>query len=145
NFINGMVGGYSGRFALPAGTNVITASYSGNDNFNPTNTNTTVIVSAPDFVFSSGQSSLTISAGSSASATVSLAPELNYAGTVSLTCSNAPAGSTCNISPSSVALSATQTATITISTSAPSPAPSAGTAALLKTLGGVSLAGLMFI
>jgi len=144
NFINGMVGGYSGRFNLPAGTNLITAAYSGNDNFNPSSLATTVVVGAPDFIFTSGQTDLTIPAGSSASTTLALTPELGYTGSVLLTCGGAvPAGSTCTISPANVTLATAQTATITIATPAPSPAPAAGSTAALRMIGGVTLAGLL--
>jgi large repetitive protein len=151
---NGLAGGYSLRTALSAGTHLITATYSGNPNFNPVTSTATVVVGSPDFVFTSGQTALTVPSGSSASTTLNLTPELGYAGTVSLACGNGvPAGSTCTISTASVTLGAAQTATLTISV--PAASPTVQTASALNSsgstasgrsmgmLGGVSVAGVI--
>jgi hypothetical protein len=147
---NGLAGGYGLRTSLPTGTNVITATYSGNANFNPTTSTATVIVGSPDFVFTSGQTALTVPAGSSASATLTLTPELGFTGAVTLTCgSGVPAGSTCNLSPASLTLGAAQTATLTIATPAASPTTQTASTQpasrrAMGMLGGMSLAGLIF-
>ena len=119
--INGLIDGYNNRFVLPNGTNVLTAIYSGDQNFNPgTSANVTVVVGSPDFAFTTGQSSLTIAAGTTGSVALTIAPTLNYTGTVALTCgAGVPAGSTCSITPAAVTLGATQTATVSIATLAP--------------------------
>jgi hypothetical protein len=146
---NGLAGGYGLRTTLPAGSNVITAAYSGNINFNPVTSTTTVMVGSPDFVFTSGQTALTVPSGSSASATLTLTPELGFTGAVSLTCgSGVPVGSTCTISPASLTLGATQTATVTIAVPAASPTAQTASTQSSSTrkfglLGGVSLAGLI--
>jgi hypothetical protein len=146
NGVNGLNGGYGLRTTLPAGTNVIAAIYSGNPNFNSTSSTVTVVVGSPDFLFTSGQTALTVPSGSSASATLTLTPELGYTGTVSLTCgSGVPAGSTCTITPSSLTLGAAQTATVTIATPAASPAAQSASLREIGVLGGASLAGLMFL
>jgi len=149
-FINGRVGGYSGRFTLPAGTNVVTAAYPGNPNFNPVSSTTTVVVGSPDFVFTSSQSTLSVTAGASASATLTLTPELGYTGPVTLACgSGVPVGATCIVTPSSATFGAAQNATVTVST--PAPSPTTATAALAhnnviaRTLGVTSLAGLLML
>ena len=143
---NGLAGGYSLRTTLPAGTNVLTATYSGNVNFNAATSTLTVIVGAPDFAFTSGQTSLAVNAGSSASSTLTLAPELGYAGTVSLACgSGVPAGSSCAISPSSVTLGAGQTATLTIAIPAPSPSAQTASTRGIGIIGGAGLAALMLL
>jgi subtilase family serine protease len=145
NFINGMVGGYSGRFTLPVGNNVVTATYNGNPNFNVASSSTAVVVGNPDFLFASGASAVTVSAGSSGSTTLTLTPELGYTATVALACgSGIPAGSTCSITPNSLMLGTAQTATVTIATPAPSPAPTNSSAAV-RIAGGVVLGGLMLI
>ena len=148
---NGLAGGYSLRTPLAAGTNAITATYSGYPNFNPVTSTATVIVGSPDFVFTSGQTILTVPAGSSASTTLSLTPELGYAGTVALTCgSGVLVGATCTISPACVTLGVAQTATLTIALPAASPTAqtasaqqTSGSGQSMRMLGGISLAGLM--
>ena len=143
---NGITGGYGLRTTLPTGTNVLTATYSGNVNFNATTSTLTVVVGSPDFTFTSGQTNLTVPAGSSASSTLTLTSELGYTGTVSLSCgSGVPAGSTCSITPSSLTVGAGQTATLTIATPAASPAAQSASMRGLGILGGVSLAGLILL
>jgi hypothetical protein len=150
NFITGMVGGYSGRFTLPAGSNVVTATYNGNPNYNPVSSSATVMVGNPDFLFAPGASSLTVPAGASASTTLSLTPELGYTGTVALACgSGVPAGSTCSISPNSLNVGTAQTATVTIAVPAPSPSPAQtamnAASPAMRVAGGLMLAGLVLI
>jgi hypothetical protein len=74
----------------------------------------------PDFSLGVDPLSLTISAGAAATYTVNFSPQLGFSGTVSLSCSGAPAAATCSISPSSVTLDGTNpvTANVTISTTA---------------------------
>ena len=63
------------------------------------------------------QSSATVSPGQSASYKVSVAPDGGFDQTVTLSCSGAPAQSTCSVSPSLVKLSgSTATATVTVTT-----------------------------
>ena len=143
---NGISGGFSLRATLPTGTNVLVATYSGNPNFNATSSTLTVMVGSPDFIFAGGQTSLTVPAGSSASSTLTLTPELGYTGTVSLTCgSGVPVGSSCSIAPSSVTLGSGQTATVTIAVPAPSPSAQSTSARTVGLLGGASLAVLMLL
>lgn len=89
---------------LPAGTNVVTAVYSGDTEFNPeTSAPVTVLVTAPDFSLSAASPSLTVSAGGSTTSTLSASPILGFSGAISLTCgSGLPAGATCSFSPSSL-------------------------------------------
>jgi hypothetical protein len=68
----------------------------------------------------SGQTTATVTPGQSASYTISIAPGGGFQQTVTLSCSGAPAQSTCSVSPSSITLggiSAT-TATVTVTTAA---------------------------
>jgi hypothetical protein len=96
--------GLSIRVALPTGTNVVTARYSGDSYFNPeTTAPVTIVVSNPDFAVSSNPSSLTILAGGSTTNALTVAPILGFSGAVSLSCaSGLPAGTTCSFSPSAV-------------------------------------------
>ena len=70
------------------------------------------------FALSSSASTLTVSSGQSATATLSLAPSNGFTGLVSLACSGLPAGATCIFSPASVNVTgaATASTTLTIST-----------------------------
>ncbi|ABF39110.1 protease-like protein [Candidatus Koribacter versatilis Ellin345] len=109
--------GLSLRETLPAGTNVITAQYSGDSYFNPATTAAvTVVVSPPDFTVSSDPSALTISAGGTTSAILSVAPILGFSGAVTLTCGDGlPAGTTCSFSPATLDASGGQsTMTVTM-------------------------------
>jgi hypothetical protein len=73
-----------------------------------------------DFSMTSGssQSSATVSPGQTARYTVSVTPDGGFNQIVALSCSGAPAQSTCSVSPSSVALngSTSATATVTVTT-----------------------------
>lgn len=124
--VQGNIGGYSGRFVLPTGTNVITATYSGNGVFASATSQTTVVVGAPDFVLAAATPTLTAYAGAPASTTISVTPTLGYTGTVSLSCGvGVPAGSTCAVSPNSITLGTEQEATVTLTVPAASPSSSA--------------------
>jgi large repetitive protein len=96
--------GVSVRANLPTGTNVVTAQYSGDTNFNAvTLAPVTITVTPPDFTVSSSPSALTISSGGSTTDTLTVAPILGFSGAVSLSCaSGLPAGTTCNFSPSAL-------------------------------------------
>ncbi len=71
-----------------------------------------------DFSLSPGsQTSATVSPGQAASYKVAVAPDGGFNQTVTLSCSGAPAQSTCSVSPSSIKLSGSaSTATVTVTT-----------------------------
>ena len=79
---------------------------------NPTPTGTAT------FGLAASTAGVTASAGSSASAVISIAPTNNFSGTVNLTCNNLPAATTCSFSASPVSVTATSSAlsTVTIQT-----------------------------
>lgn len=112
--------GLSVRVTLPAGTNVVTAVYSGDSDFNGvTSAPVTIIVTNPDFAFTPSVSALTISAGGSASETLNVAPIVGFTGTVSLGCGGGlPSGATCTFAPSTLP-NATGSSTLTVSMSGP--------------------------
>jgi Subtilase family len=74
----------------------------------------------PDFSVSAAPSSATIAAGNRANFTVTAAPANNFSGTVTWSCTGAPATTACTVSPSSVMLngSSTASATVTLTTMA---------------------------
>jgi hypothetical protein len=81
----------------------------------------------------SGQTTATIAPGQSASYTISIAPGGGFKQTVTLSCSGAPAQSTCSVSPSSIALGGTSATTVTVTVT------TAAAAALVPPAGGPSL------
>jgi hypothetical protein len=87
---------------------------------------------------SSSSTSATITAGQSATYSMSIAPQYGYKGTVDLSCDGLPAGFTCALSQSSVALSGSA-ATVTIKV-----ASTAAAAASPNSLGSRS-SGMLFI
>lgn len=76
-------------------------------------------VAPPDFSVGSGSGAgtATVAAGSTATYPLSLAGSGGFTGTVALTCSVAPAGPACSVSPSSVMVSGSTAATATVSVS----------------------------
>ncbi len=84
-----------------------------------------VVSGAADFSMSAAPPSATIAAGNPANFTVTAAPVNNFSGTVTWSCTGAPAAATCTVSPSSVMLngSSTATATVTLTTMARALAP----------------------
>lgn len=74
----------------------------------------------PDFSVSASPNSGTVNAGQSASFTISASPSGGFNKAVTWSCSGAPAGSICSVSPSTVTLDGTNpaSATVTITTTA---------------------------
>jgi hypothetical protein len=69
----------------------------------------------PVFSLSAGSGSATVAAGKAASYSLSLGGSGGFSGSVALTCSGAPSGATCTVSPSSVTLSGTTPHNVTVS------------------------------
>ena len=113
------------------GTYSLTASYSGDANFNAsTSTVLSQVVNAPDFSISTNPTSLSIMRGGSGSATVTITPADGFTGAVTVTCSGAPVNTTCALNPSTInvtAGAATGTLTITTNTQAQLTLPGDGT------------------
>jgi subtilisin family serine protease len=85
-------------------------------------TATTLVVSAPDFGLVASASSLSVVQGSAATSTISLANLYGFKGTVAVTASGVPSGTTAKLSRTS--LSGTTTATLTLTTTTSTPAGS---------------------
>jgi len=79
----------------------------------------------PDYTGSVSPLSETITAGQTATFTVSLAPQNGFNQTVTLSCTGAPTGATCSVSPSTLTLDGTHSAsaTATLTTTARSMVP----------------------
>ena len=138
--------------ALAVGSHSITAAYTGDTNFNPATSSAstiTVTALAPAFTLTPTPASLTISVGQQGVATLALAANATFSGSVALTCSGLPTNATCTVNPASVTLGGgatsqvsvligTTSATATAANDVPRRVPFAGYA------GGISLAALLF-
>jgi hypothetical protein len=71
--------------------------------------------SGQDFSFTSSSSTQTVTPGSTATYTIAVNPIAGFNQMVTLSCSGAPTGSTCSLSPSSVALTGSTPASVTVS------------------------------
>jgi len=100
----------AGQASMPVtfanlGTNSITVQYSGDSTYNAATSSPYVIVSETvPFELGSFQTSQTIAPGETANFTVELADLGGFSGTVNLTCSGAPAGYMCTVTPNTTPL-----------------------------------------
>jgi hypothetical protein len=103
----------------PTGMGTRTASLSVSDNATGSPQIITLAGTGPDFSVTPSTSTFTVSPGSTATYSISIAPAAGFALSVALTCTGAPALSTCTVSPASLKLSGTaQTATVSVTTTA---------------------------
>lgn len=70
-----------------------------------------------DYTFTSSTKSMTLQAGQSGTAKLTVAPMNGFSGTVNFSCSGLPTGASCSFSPSSVVLSAGASASTTVTVS----------------------------
>jgi hypothetical protein len=84
-----------------AGTKTVTASYSGDANFNASSS-AGVTHNVTDFSILAKPSSQSIKAGQKASYSVTVTPLNGFTGTVSISCGGAPPGGTCTLSANTV-------------------------------------------
>lgn len=92
---------------LSAGSNSITAAYSGDANFNASASPPSILfIGNPDFQIAVNPGNVTVSAATPGTATVlvSPGPGLGFSGTVSLTCSGLPSWATCSVQPAQINL-----------------------------------------
>ena len=110
---------YTASFTT-AGTSTVTAVYSGDASFSGSSSNGTVeTIVAPGLQAAVTPGSLTIAAGASGSATLTLTPTGNYQGAATLACNGLPANTTCSFMPAIVSFAgnnAAQTSQIQIVT-----------------------------
>lgn len=105
--------------SLPVGDNAITATYSGDEHFNAASASTSVAVSItalpPAIALDKpSPSSLTVTAGDSATTSLNLSGNATFAGAVSITCSGAPDKAACTVVPGSVTLAASQSTNVAV-------------------------------
>jgi hypothetical protein len=107
---------------LPAGSDSITAVYSGDSNFlSSTSSAATVTVGNPDFQISVNPGNVIISGTGPGISNILLTPGpgVGYVGTVSLSCSGLPSGSTCGFLPAQPNLNGSTPQTVTLSITKP--------------------------
>lgn len=102
------------------GTHIYTATYTGDANFNGATTsaavNVVVNVLPPEFKLAQpSPGTLSMLAGGSGTLQLSLTSNATFNGSVALSCSGAPALTTCTFAPASVSLAGNQTGTATLS------------------------------
>jgi Bacterial Ig-like domain (group 3)/FG-GAP-like repeat/FG-GAP repeat len=127
-----------------AGTYAVVANYAGDSaNLASTSNSVSVVVIAPDFTISASPSSATITAGQSATTTITVTPIGGYSGTLRFSCGTLPAGVACTFTPSSLTPNGVAaTVGLTVSTTAP------GVAArrtLDRGLSAIAWAGVIFL
>jgi YVTN family beta-propeller protein len=105
---------------LTVGTHTLAATYAGDPNYAGSSSNTVIetINAAPTFTVASSPGTLTVSAGGTGSTSLNVTPVNGFAGTVALTCTGAPANSTCVIAPTSVSVASATAATATLTLTA---------------------------
>jgi uncharacterized membrane protein len=76
--------------------------------------------SGPNFAIAASPNTLTVVHGSAGTSTITLTPQAKFAQTVAVSCTGAPANSTCTLNPTNVQLhgGSAQTTTLTIQTTA---------------------------
>jgi hypothetical protein len=86
-----------------AGTYAVVANYAGDSaNLASTSNSVSVVVIAPDFTISASPSSAMITAGQSATTTLTVTPMGGSSGTLHFSCGTLPAGVACTFTPSSL-------------------------------------------
>jgi hypothetical protein len=136
---------------LPAGTATLSVTFTPEDTIDyasATQTVQLVVNAAPNFKLTVNPATLTIKAGASGTATVTLTPMGKFNGVLGLSCTGLPANSTCTFSPSAITDDgATVKTTMTIATavqtsSLAAPSPSVWTR-LAVPFGGSGFGGLL--
>jgi hypothetical protein len=144
-----LVGGIA-TLTLTAGLSAdnynVTASYDGDSTHASSSSGSPqalTVTSAPYVAMSEAPTGMNVSPGQSATTVVTLTPNDGFDQTMSLACSGLPAGTTCDFSPSSVAVNGhAATSTLTITTSAASAMNSRVRAIDPLLPGGALLAGI---
>jgi hypothetical protein len=104
-----------GVFFDPVGSGPVSGTLTIADNASGSPQTISLSGSGQDFSFTSSSSTQTVTPGSTATYTIAVNPIAGFNQTVALSCSGAPTGSTCSLSPSSIALSGSTPASVTVS------------------------------
>ena len=140
---------------LPSGSNVLTATYSGDPNFlTSTSSPFTVIVGNPDFQLGVNPGNVTITGTTPGTTSVLLSPGpgLGFAGPVNLSCSGLPTGSTCTFIPANPVLDGFTPQSISLSITKPAAVAAVARMAMaqpatrmLRSFGGAMFACALFL
>ncbi|GAA3747655.1 Ig-like domain-containing protein [Terriglobus aquaticus] len=107
---------------LPVGSNSIVASYGGDSNFLASNSAAyTQTITAATIAISVSPTTLTVTHGSSGTATITATPTGAYSGALSFSCGTLPSNASCSFQPATLTFSSSstaQTTTLTFSTQA---------------------------
>jgi hypothetical protein len=127
-----------------AGTYAVVANYAGDSaNLASTSNSVSVVVIAPDFTISASPSSATITAGQSATTTLTVTPIGGYSETLHFSCGTLPAGVACTFTPSSLTPNGVAaTVGLTVTTTAPGVAEQR---TLDRGLSAIAWAGVIFL
>jgi hypothetical protein len=110
------------------GANPLTAQYLGDNNYQPSNSNTVTLnvtqTSASDFTLSPQLPQITMQSGGSGTVGLNLASINDFNGVVTLACTPSSSNISCSVSPASPTLNGTTTATVTVNSVATLPASS---------------------
>ena len=90
--------------ALPAGADIITATYSGDINYQPSSGTVNVFVSPQTYTVTPPTNSLTVATVGSGNIALSITSIAGYGGYVGLVCSGLPANTQCGFSPNGLIL-----------------------------------------
>jgi len=135
---------------LPVGSDVVVASYTGDaDAVIPTGSTTvTISALAPTFMLTAESRTVSLQPGATKSVVLDLAANATFNGTVTFTCTGAPAEATCSVNPSTLNLTPAQTgnATVVIATTPNNNQYQASSHSGWRSIpAGVSLAGLLWL
>jgi hypothetical protein len=135
--------------ALTAGTHTIEAQYAGDSLHNTATTDTSVdvLATAPDFTISTPENnSIALAEGASTSASLSVAANQSFSGSVNVACSGAPSGVTCTSTPASLTLDAGKSGSVTVNIAAATSVAS-NSESMLEGAGGslIAVAALMLL
>jgi hypothetical protein len=104
-----------GVFFDPSSSGAVSGTLSIADNAGGSPQTIALSASGQDFSFTSSSSTQTVTPGSTATYTIAVNPIAGFNQMVALSCSGAPTGSTCSLSPSSIALLGSTPASVTVS------------------------------
>jgi hypothetical protein len=104
-----------GVFFDPSSSGAVSGTLTVADNASGSPQTIALSGSGQDFSFTSSSSTQTVTPGSTATYMIAVNPIAGFNQMVTMSCSGAPTGSTCSLSPSSVALSGSTPASVTVS------------------------------
>jgi hypothetical protein len=99
---------------LGLGTHTLTAKYSGDGNFAGSASTSTLVTTVSPVSVAATPASLSLAAGGSGAASLSITPAGGYTGTVTLACASPVSYITCSVTPSSQTISSTSAVTATL-------------------------------